>query len=79
MPFTYTGSEYRGRSYVKVSQPSATQNVWLSLFASLAVRATQLEVVRDLTAEQFLLCLRRFIATPGKLKLIISENASQFK
>lgn len=27
MPFTYTGSEYPGRSYVKVSQPSATQNV----------------------------------------------------
>lgn len=53
-PITYTGPEYPGRSYVKVSQPSATQNVWLCVFAHLAGRAIQLEVVRDLTAEQFL-------------------------
>lgn len=78
-PFTYTGPEDPGRSYVKVSQPSATQNVWLCLFACLAGRAIQLEVVRDLTAEQFVLYLRRFIATRGELKLTISENASQFK
>jgi len=32
-----------------------------------------------MTAKQFLLCLRRFIATSGKLKQIISDNASQFK
>ena len=32
-----------------------------------------------MTAEQFLLCLRRFIATRGKPKQIISDNASQFK
>ncbi|PFX20422.1 hypothetical protein AWC38_SpisGene15123 [Stylophora pistillata] len=45
----------------------------------LAVRAIHLEVVHDMTAEQFLFCLRRFIATRGKPRQIISDNASQFK
>ena len=78
-PITYTGLDYLGPLYVKVSQPSATQKVWLCLFTCLAVRAIHLEVVHDMTAEQFLLCLRRFIATRGKPKQIISDNASQFK
>jgi len=64
---------------VKVSQPSATQKVWLCLFTCLVVRAIHLEVVHDMTAQQFLLCLGRFIARHGKLKQIISDNASQFK
>ena len=32
-----------------------------------------------MTAEQFLLCQRRFIATRGKPKQIISDYTSQFK
>lgn len=28
LPFTYTGLDYLGPLYVKVSQPSATQKVW---------------------------------------------------
>ena len=32
-----------------------------------------------MSAEQFLLCLRRFIARHDKRKQIISDNASQFK
>ena len=82
LSLTYTGLDYLGPLHVKVSQPSATQKVWLcGLFNFLAVRATctHIEVVRDMTAEQFLLCLRRFIATRGKPKQIISDNASQFK
>ena len=64
-PFTYTSLDCHGPLYVKVSQPSATQKVWLRQFTCLhvAVRAIHLEVIHDMTAEQFLLCLRRFIAT----------------
>jgi len=51
----------------------------LCLFTCLAVRAIHIEVIPDITAEQFLLCLRRFISTHGKPKQIISDNASQFK
>ena len=72
-PFTYTGFDYLGPLYVKVSQPSATQKVMLCLFTCLAVRAIQLKVVRDMTAKRLLLCLRRFIATRGKPKLPSSK------
>ena len=51
----------------------------MCLFTCLAVRAIHLEVVLDMTAEQFLLCQRRFIATRGKPKQIISDYTSQFK
>lgn len=56
-----------------------TQKVWVCLFTCLAVRAVHLEVIHDLSAQQFVLCLRRFIARRGKPKEIISDNASQFK
>ena len=76
-PFTYTGLDYLGPLYVKVN--GVTQKVWVCLFTCLAVRAVHLEVIHDLSAQQFVLCLRRFIARRGKPKEIISDNASQFK
>ena len=33
----------------------------------------------ELTPEQFLSCVRRYIARRGKPQLIISDNATQFK
>ncbi|XP_044180058.1 uncharacterized protein LOC114970531 [Acropora millepora] len=76
-PFTYTGLDYMGPLYVKVN--GVTQKVWVCLFTCLAVRAVHLEVIHDLSAQQFVLCLRRFITRRGKPKEIISDNASQFK
>ncbi|XP_047991482.1 uncharacterized protein LOC125230386 [Leguminivora glycinivorella] len=38
-----------------------------------------MEIVKDLTAEECLLALRRFIASRGKPKMILSDNAPQFK
>ena len=76
-PFTYTGLDYFGPLYIKVN--GVTQKVWVCLFTCLAVRAVHLEVIHDLSAQQFVLCLRRFIARRGKPKEIISDNASQFK
>ena len=43
------------------------------------MRAIHLELVEDLTAAQFLACLRRFVARRGKSDKIISDNAPQFK
>ena len=77
--FTYTGPDYLGRLYVKVNDESVTQKVWICLSTCLAVRAVHLEFVNDMSAEQFLLCLRRFIARRGKPKQIILDNAPQFK
>ena len=38
-----------------------------------------MELVKDMTAEQFLLALRRLIARRGKLVYLILDNAPQFK
>ena len=76
-PFSYTGLDYLGPLYVKVGTEAS--KIWVCLFTYLAVRAIHLEIIRDMTANQFLLCLRRFIARHGKPKLIISDNAPQFK
>ena len=54
------------------------KKVWVCLFTCVAVRAIHLEIV-DLSAEEFLLALRRFIARRGKPQQIVLDNAPQFK
>ena len=86
VPFEYTGVDYFGPMYVKYytaestrSEPPVTKKVWICLFTCFAVRAIHLELAEDMTAEEFLLCLRRFIARRGKPKQILSDNAKHFK
>ena len=45
----------------------------------LCYYCSQKKLVRDMSAEQFLLCLRRFIAQRGAPSEITSDNASHFK
>ena len=79
-PFEYTGLDYMGPLYVKVysgeSSLLTVKKVWICLFTCLAIRAVHLEVVEDLSAQEFLLCLRKFIARRGTPRQI---NAKQFK
>lgn len=77
-PFTYTGMDYFGPVFVQTST-GGKEKRWICLFTCLAVRAVHLEVVKDLTAEEGLMGLKRFIATRGKPTLIVSDNATQFR
>ncbi|XP_074657130.1 uncharacterized protein LOC141910298 [Tubulanus polymorphus] len=77
LPFTYTGLDYFGPPYIR--EANEVMKVWVCLFTCLTVREIHLEMVRDMSTSQFLLCLRRFVAQRGKPKNIISDNASQFK
>ena len=43
----------------------------------MMVRAVHLELVEDMSADEFLLCLRHFIARRGVPRQIISDNARQ--
>ena len=79
IPFETTGLDYFGPLEIKVNQTTEKQKVWVCLFTCVAVRAIHLELVEDLTAEQFLQSLRRFIARRGTPKEIILDNAAQFK
>ena len=77
VPFSYSGIDYFGPLYIK-TRPS-TQKVWVCLFTCLVTRAVHLELMQDMSIEQFLLGLRRFSASHGTPCEIISNNAPQFK
>ena len=77
VPFLYVGVDYLGPLYVRMGPE--LQKVWICLYTCAATRAIHLELISDMSAEQFLLCLRRFIAHRGRPECIISDNAKQFK
>ena len=76
-PFTYTGVDYFGPLFIKTKRE--TQKVWVCLYTCLVTRAIHLELMYDMTTQQFLLGFRRFMARHGKPDRIISDNAAQFK
>ncbi|XP_071150570.1 uncharacterized protein [Mytilus edulis] len=76
-PFTYTGVDYFGPIFVK--SDTGSKKVWVCLYTCLVVRAIHMELMQDMSAEEFLLGFRRFIARWGIPKQIISDNGSQFK
>ncbi|XP_063369404.1 uncharacterized protein LOC134657768 [Cydia amplana] len=77
-PFTFTGVDYFGPMYVTTTNGNREKR-WVCLFTCLAVRAIHLELVKDLTAEECLLAVRRLVAARGIPNTIISDNALQFK
>ena len=78
-PFAFTGLDYLGPLYIKDVGMEESTKVWVCLFTCMVVRAVHLEVIRDMSCEQFLMCLRRFIAQRGAPTSITSDNARQFK
>ena len=56
--FTYTGLDYVGPFYVKENK---LKTVWICIFICVTTPALNLEIVDDMTAEQFLMVLQRFI------------------
>ena len=82
-PFEYTGLDYLGPFYIKIYTEDSNQpmvkKVWVCLFTCLAIRAIHLELIEDLSAQEFLLGLRRLIVRRGMPRQIVSDNAKQFK
>jgi len=64
---------------VFVKEDTRITKMWICLFTCLAICAIHLEWVRSLSGENFLQCLRRFVARRGRPETIISDNAAQFK
>ena len=77
-PFQYTGLGYIDPLYAK-DHNQEKKKVWVCLFTCVVVRAIHLKIVADLTPEEFLMALTRFIVRRGKTNEIISDNAAQFK
>ena len=85
-PFEYTAVDYFGPMFVKdfslVNDQLKEQyqrKVLVCLFMCFAVQAIHLELVEDMSTEEFLLCLCHFTARRGPPRMILSDNAKQFK
>ena len=78
--FTSVGTDLVGPLYVRYSRNDKTYHkVWIVIFTCTLSRAVHLEVMLDMSTEQFLLALRRFIGRRGTPNLLISDNAKNFK
>ena len=77
VPFTHTGIDYFGQLFIK--NKTENQKVWVCLFTCLVTRVIHLELMQNMSTEQFLLGFRRFLSRRGKPKEIISDNALHFK
>lgn len=61
--FFRTGLDYLGSLKVRISEE--IKKVWICLYTYLVTRAVHLEIVQDLSAQEFILCLRHFVAQRG--------------
>lgn len=75
-PFQITGVDLTGALYVRSG--GNTTKVYIALFTCAVSRAVHLEMVCDLTADAFLLALRRFIGRRSCPQYIYSDNATNF-
>ena len=77
VPFIHTAIDYFGPLFIKDKTESL--KVWVCLFTCLVTRAIHLELIQNMSTEQFLLGFRRFLSRHGKPKEIVSDNALHFK
>ncbi|CAC5363808.1 unnamed protein product [Mytilus coruscus] len=77
LSFQGTGLDYLGPVYVKDS--TVMKKRWICLFSCFVTRAIHLEIVNDMTTEEFICAFRRFVSTRRTPREVISDNASQFK
>jgi len=73
-PFTNTGIDFFGPFNVKRARSVLKR--YGVIFTCLTVRAVHLEITSDLSADSFILALRRFLARRGPVKLIRSDQGT---
>lgn len=76
-PFEVTGVDYSGA--VQLNDSSQVDKVYICLFTCAVTRAVHLELAEDLTSETFINIFRRFVARRGCPKIMISDNATNFR
>ena len=78
--FSSVGTDLAGPLYVRNSlKDMNTHKVWIVIFTCTLSRGVHLEIMDDMSVEQFILALRRFISRRGCPQCIVSNNAKTFK
>ena len=76
-PFQHCGVDFTGA--IKLTDVSGEPTkYYICLFTCAATRAVHLELINSLSAESFLLCLRRFVARCSLPDSFVSDNATNF-
>lgn len=79
-PFNSVGVDYAGpmAAISRQGRGSRVVKVYVAIFICLATKAIHLELVGDLTSNNFILALRRFISRRGQPQDIYSDNGTSF-
>ncbi|CAK1597961.1 unnamed protein product [Parnassius mnemosyne] len=79
-PFETVGVDYAGpvMSATRQGRGCRLVKVYICIFVCFTTKAIHLELVGDLTSNNYLLALRRFIARRGKPVNIYSDNGASF-
>ena len=76
-PFSTVGIDFTGHLMVK--NDNKTEKCYVCLFTCSTTRNVNLEIVDDMTTDQFLLAFRRHCAIYGTPSLILCDNAKTFQ
>ena len=77
-PFTYSGVDYFGLTYVERGRGKVAEKRWGAIFVCMNSRAVHLEVARSMETDDFILLLMRFLNRRGHVKEPRSDNGSNF-
>ncbi len=77
-PFSATGIDYTGHVFIKGKGTEEPTKAYIAVFVCCITRAVHLELVDDLTKENFLLAFRRFCGRRSIPTTVITDNASYF-
>lgn len=79
-PFSHYGVDYAGPIILREGKRRNARNhkAYISIFVCFATKGVHIELVSDLTSENFIDTLRRFISRRGKSACIYSDNGTAF-
>lgn len=75
-PFTFTGVDIFGTFLVKRGRCEVKR--FGCLFTCLTIRAIHIEVIHSMETDSFLQALQRFISRRGQIKMLRSDNGTNF-
>ena len=76
-PFEVIGVDFAGPLAYKV-RANTEGKAYILLFACSLTRAVYINIVTDMTIDQFMVCLKEFIARRGRPNKIYTDNAKTF-